>query len=116
VHTPAHNIHVHTALSNTVGRFKTSQNHPALVQIYWEAIREDVVTGYTVQVEGPDSTQEIPITNKYSTSVEIPDLLPSAQYTFEISAVKGMDKINLTHPSQYIIMHICIQYLVLLVN
>jgi hypothetical protein len=83
-------IHMHTALSNTVGRFKTSQNHPTSAWISWEAVWEDVVIGYTVQVEGPDSTREIPITNKYSTSVEIPDLRPNTQYTFQVSAKRGM--------------------------
>ena len=87
--------HAYTALSNTVGRFKTSQYHQtsASAWISWEAIREDVITGYTVQIEGPDSTREIPIEN-YSTSVRVSDLLPSTQYTFEVSAVKGMNKIH----------------------
>ena len=80
----------HTALSYTVGSLKTSQYHPTSAQISWAAIREDVVIGYTIQVEGPDSTQEIPITNKYSTSVEISDLLPSTQYTFKVSTMKGI--------------------------
>ena len=97
-------IHIHTALSNTVGRFKTSQYHPTSVWISWAAIWEDVVIGYTVQVEGPDSTQEIPIRNKYSTSVEIPDLKPSTQYTFEVRALKGMNTVHLTHSTK-IIMH-----------
>ena len=44
------------------------------------------VTGYRVQVEGPDSTQVIPRSDKI-TSLEILDLRPSTQYTFKISAV-----------------------------
>ena len=55
--------------------------------ISWDATKEETVTGYTVQVEGPDSTQEIPVTCKYITSVEIADLRPSTQYTFKVSAV-----------------------------
>ena len=86
-------MHMHTGLPNTIGSFKTSQYHPTWAWISWAAIREDNVTGYMVQVEGPDSTQAIPITNKYSTSVEIPGLLPSTQYTFKVRALKGMEKV-----------------------
>ena len=95
-------IHMHTALFNTVGRLKTSQNHPTSVHIYWAAIWEDIVTGYVVQVEGPDSTQEIPIRNKYITSVEISDLLPSTQYSFKVKALKRTDKIYLNHPTKIV--------------
>ena len=79
----------HIALSNIIGSFKTSQYHPTSARISWEAVKEDdkTVTSYTVQVEGPDSTQEIPITCEYITSVEISDLRPSTQYTFKVSAV-----------------------------
>ena len=82
-------MHTHTALSNTIGSFKTSQYHPTSAQISWETVKGDdkPVTGYTVQVEGPDSIQEIPITCKYFTSIEISDLGPSTQYTFKVSAV-----------------------------
>ena len=86
-----HAYNAHTALSNTVGRFKTSQYHPISARIFWAAIWEDIVIGYVVQIEGPDSKREIPIRNTYSTSVRVSDLLPSTQYTFEVSAVKGMD-------------------------
>ena len=84
---------IHTALSNAIGSLKASQYHPTSAQISWAAaaIWEDIVIGYTVQVEGPDSTHEILIGNKYITSVEISDLLPSTQYTFEVRARKGMD-------------------------
>ena len=80
--------HSHTALSNTIGVFKTSQYHPISAQISWKAAKEDdkTVTGYTARVEGPDSTQVIPISDDI-TSVEILDLRPSTQYTFKVSAV-----------------------------
>ena len=94
----------HTALSNTVGSLKTSQYQPTSAHIFWAAIRKNVVIGYTVQVEGSDSTREIPVRNKHSTSVEISDFLPSTQYTFEVRAMKGikstlstLPKINHTH-------------------
>ena len=81
-------LHIHTALSKIIGSFKTSQYHPTSVRISWNSIQEDdeTVTGYTLQVEGPDSTQEIPITCSYITSIEISDLRPSTQYTFKVSA------------------------------
>jgi hypothetical protein len=107
-------MHIYTDLSYTIGRFKTSQYHPTLVQISWEALQEDIVTGYTVQVVGPGSTREIPTRKKYSTSVEISDLRPFTQYNFKVNAVKGINKVHLIHP---IIMHVCMQLpLVLLVN
>ena len=81
--------HTHTALSNIIGRFITSQYRPTSVRISWETVKEggNTVTGYRVQVEGPDPTQEIPVTCKYITSVEISDLRPSTHYTFKVSAV-----------------------------
>ena len=88
-------IHTHTALSNTVGSFKTSQYHPPSARISWEAVQKDIddrtVTGYTVQVVGPDSTQEIPITSEYITFVDISNLWPSTKYAFIVSAVTAAD-------------------------
>ena len=85
---------MHTALSNTIGRFKTSQYHPTSAQISWEAIQEESddkpVTGYRVQVEGPDSTQVIPISDNIN-SIEISDLRPSTQYIFKVSTVTVAD-------------------------
>ena len=63
------------------------------MQIFWEAVKkesDEIVTGYTVQVKGPDSTQVIPISDDI-TSVEILDLRLSTQYTFEVSAVTVAD-------------------------
>ena len=97
-------VHTHTALpSTTIGSLKISQCQSTSVQISWAIVREDDVIGYTVQVEGPDSTREIPIGNKLSTSVEISDLSPSTQYTFEVSAMKGIKSTLPTLPM--IIMH-----------
>ena len=45
-----------------------------------------IITGYTVQVVGPDSTQEIPVTDASATSVEVSGLRPSTPYTFNVSA------------------------------
>ena len=94
MHTHTH-THTHTnkqinntGLSNTIGRFKTSQYHPTSAWISWKTIQEDdkTITGYTVRVEGPDSTQVIPGSNKI-TSLMISNLRPSTQYTFKVSAV-----------------------------
>ena len=64
-----------------------------MARISWDTVKKDdkTVTAYTLQVEGPDSTQEIPITCKYITSIEISDLRPSTQYTFKVSAVTVTD-------------------------
>ena len=75
---------MHAALSNTVGRFKTSQYRPTSARISWKE-SEKIVTGYTVQVEGPDSTQVIP--NIINTYIEISDLRPTTLYFFKVSAV-----------------------------
>ena len=83
-------LHSHTALSSTIGSFKTGQYHPVSARIFWEAVEEESddkpVTGYRVQVEGPDSTQVIPRSDDI-TSLEILYLSPSTQYTFKVSAV-----------------------------
>ena len=91
-------MRMHTGLPNTVGSLVTSQYHPTSAWISWAVVREAIVTGYMVQIEGPDSTQEIPIANKYSTSIEIPNLLPSTQYTFKVRALKGIEKVLSTLP------------------
>ena len=102
IHTCTH-THTHTALSNTIGRIKTAQYHPTPARISWGALLEDVVTGYIVQIVGPGSTQEIPVEDKHSTSVEVSNLSASTEYTFQVSAVKGMDKSSLfTLPYQII--------------
>ena len=75
---------MHTALFSTIGRFKTSPYHPTSAQISWKG-DEKVVTGYSVQVEGPDSTQVIP--RRINTYVDILKLRPSTQYFFSVSAV-----------------------------
>ena len=104
---------IHTALPNTIGSLKTSQYHPTSAWISWAAVREDVVIGYTAQVEGPGSTRVIAIRNNCSTSVKVSDLSPLSQYTFKVNAKKGIMSTLPTLP-MHNVMHI--QYLVLLVN
>ena len=40
-----------------------------------------------MQVEGPDSTQEIPVMDGNATSYEVSDLRPYTTYTFSVSAM-----------------------------
>ena len=64
------------------------------MRIFLEAVKKEsddkIVTAYTVQVKGPDSTQVIPIIDDI-TSVEILDLTPSTQYYYKVSAVTVAD-------------------------
>ena len=47
----------------------------------------DDITGFTVQVEGPDSTREIPVMDRNATSYEVSDLRLYTTYTFSVSAM-----------------------------
>ena len=64
---------------------------PTTVDLNWSPVpmekRNGIITGYTVQVVGPDSPGEIPVQSAGTTSVEIPGLRPFTSYTFNISAM-----------------------------
>ena len=49
--------------------------------------QNDTITGYTIQVEGPDSTREVPVMDGNATSYEVSDLRPYTTYTFIVSAI-----------------------------
>jgi hypothetical protein len=50
--------------------------------------RNGIITDYSIQVVGPDTTRNIPTTGKYNTTFkEVCDLRPSTEYTFSVSAV-----------------------------
>jgi hypothetical protein len=49
--------------------------------------QNEIITGYSVQVEGPDTTRSIPITREYTTVKKVSDLRPSAEYSFSVSAM-----------------------------
>ena len=70
---------------------KVSHSLPTSVQLSWTPVPEDkqndTITGYTVQVEGPDSTQEIPVMDGNATSYKVSDLRPYTTYTFSVSAM-----------------------------
>ena len=84
--------HTHTVPIGMPEELFVSHDLPTSAQLSWTPVpkdkQNDVITGYTVQVEGPDITQEIPITSEFITSVEISDLSPSTQYNFEVSTIR----------------------------
>jgi hypothetical protein len=89
-------------------------NHPTSVRLSWGDVPKDqgngIITGYSVQVEGPDTTRNIQMTTTISdrmsstlrpleddllfstptqtrcTFKEVCDLRPSTEYTFSVSA------------------------------
>ena len=77
--------------SGTPGELLVSHTLPTSVQLSWTPVPEDLqngnITGYTVQVEGPDSTQEIPVMHGNATSYEVSGLKPYTTYTFSVSAM-----------------------------
>ena len=77
--------------SGTPGELFISHSLPTSAQLSWTPVPEDkqndTITGYTVQVEGPDSTREIPVMDGNATSFEVSDLKPYTTYTFSVSAI-----------------------------
>ena len=80
-----------TVPSGTPGELLVSHSLPTSAQLSWTPVPEDkqndTITGYIVQVEGPDSTQEIPVIDGNATSYEVSDLRPYTTYTFGVSAI-----------------------------
>ena len=64
---------------------------PTTAELSWTPLpvekQNGVITGYTVQVEGPDSLREVSVPNTSTTSVEVPGLRPFTSYTFSVSAM-----------------------------
>jgi hypothetical protein len=83
--------HTPTVPSGTPGELFVSHGFPTSAQLSWTPVPEDeqndTITGYTVQVEGPDSTREIPVMDGNATSYEVSDLKPYTIYTFGVSAM-----------------------------
>ena len=94
-----------TAPSGTPKWLTVGCSHPTSVQLYWGAIPEDqrngIITGYSIQVGGPDSTRSIRIAydririhRRHSlmkfedsyTFEKVSNLRPSTEYTFSVSA------------------------------
>jgi hypothetical protein len=82
--------HMYT-VSCAPGELKVSHSLPTSAKLSWTPVPEDkqndTITGYTVQVEGPDSTREIPVMDGNATSYEISDLRPYTTYIFSVSAI-----------------------------
>ena len=82
---------MHTVPSGTPGELFVSHSLPTSAQLSWTPVPEDkqndIITGYTVQVVGPGSTQEIPVMDGNATSFEVSNLRPYTSYTFSVSAV-----------------------------
>ena len=79
-----------TVPSGTPGELLVSHSLPTSAQLSWTPVPEDkqndTITGYIVQVEGPDSTQEIPVDGN-ATSCEVSDLRLYTTYAFSVSAM-----------------------------
>ena len=69
---------------------------PTSVQLSWGAVPEDQqngeITGYSIQIKGPNTTRNIQTTGGYFTldtytSEEVSDLRPSTEYNFSVSAM-----------------------------
>ena len=83
--------HTPTVPSGTPGKILVSHSLPTSAQLSWTPVPEDkqndTITGYRVQVEGPDSTREIPVMDGNATSCEVSDLRPYTTYIFSVSAM-----------------------------
>ena len=93
-HTRAHtHTHTHTdpAPSIAPGGLNITHSHPTTAELSWSPLpvekRNGVITGYTIQVEGPDFSREISVQDGNMSSVEVPGLRPFTSYTFHVSAM-----------------------------
>ena len=90
IHDPS-SKHTHTVPSGTPGELLINHSLPTSAQISWTPVpedkRNDIIIGYTIQVEGTDSTREIPVMDGNATSYEVSDLRPFTTYTFHVSAM-----------------------------
>ena len=68
-----------------------THSHPTTAELSWSPLpvekRNGVITGYTIQVEGPDFSREISVQDGNMSSVEVPGLMPFTSYTFYVSAM-----------------------------
>ena len=88
--THAHTLTHTTAPSGTPEWLTVRCILPTSVKLSWGTVPKDQwngeITGYSIQVEGPDTTRNIPITGEYATFKELFDLKPSTEYSFSVSA------------------------------
>ena len=82
---------VHTAPSSPPGGLTVTHSLPTTAQLSWTPLpaedQNGVITGYTVTVEGPDSTQTLTVPDSGATSLEVPGLRPFTAYIFSVSAM-----------------------------
>ena len=64
---------------------------PTKAELSWISVpiekRSGVITGYKIQVVGPDSPREITVLNADTTTVAVSNLRPFTSYTFNVSAM-----------------------------
>ena len=69
---------------------------PTSAEISWEHLSEGeqstIITGYKVQVVGPDGRRDISVTDANATSIVVPKLRPSTSYTFNVCATTKSGK------------------------
>jgi deleted in colorectal carcinoma protein len=82
---------MHTAPSGKPGELHVSHRTPTSAQLSWTPVPKDqqngIITGYTVQVAGPDFIQDISIADATTTSAEVSGLRPNTSYYFSVSAM-----------------------------
>ena len=90
-YTYTHTVHTNPAPNDAPGELKVSHSLPTTAQLSWSPLPEEkrngVITGYKVQIEGPDLQREIQVEDAKTTSFEIPNLKPFTSYTFKVSAI-----------------------------
>ena len=82
----------HPALCNCAPHTGLNISHrlPTTAEVSWKLLPEEqqkIVTGYTVQVLGPDTKKEISVADPTATTIEVPGLKPFTSYTFKVSAM-----------------------------
>ena len=89
-HTHTH-THTDPAPSIAPGGLNITHSLPTTAELSWSSLplekRNGVITGYTIQVMGPDSSRDIPVQDAETTTVEVPGLRPFTSYTFHVSAM-----------------------------
>ena len=82
---------MHTVPSGKPGKFRVRHSTPTSAQLSWTPVPRDqqngIITGYSVQVVGPNFMQEISITDATTTSAEVSGLAPITSYYFSVSAM-----------------------------
>ena len=80
-----------TVSSDVPGELLVSHRLPTSAQLSWTPIPKDIqheiITGYTIQVEGLDFSQKIPVMDRNAITFEVSDLRPCTTYTFSVSAI-----------------------------